>query len=79
MTEQTMQILVTGVAGFIGSHVAKRLLERGDTVVGVDNFNDYYDPQQKRSNQKRLEEFERFQLVESDVRNQDAMRTLFEQ
>ena len=74
-----MQILVTGVAGFIGSHVAKRLLERGDTVVGVDNFNNYYDPQQKRLNQKRLEEFERFQLVESDVRNQDAMRALFEQ
>ena len=38
-----MKILVTGTAGFIGFHLAKRLLERGDTVVGIDNINDYYD------------------------------------
>ena len=38
-----MQVLVTGVAGFIGSHVAHALLDRGDTVVGVDDLNDYYD------------------------------------
>ena len=42
-----MKILVTGTAGFIGSHLAKRLLERGDEVVGLDNINDYYDPQLK--------------------------------
>jgi UDP-glucuronate 4-epimerase len=38
-----MKILITGTAGFIGFHLAKRLLERGDTVVGIDNINDYYD------------------------------------
>jgi UDP-glucuronate 4-epimerase len=38
-----MKILVTGTAGFIGFHLAKRLLERGDTVIGIDNINDYYD------------------------------------
>lgn len=38
-----MKILVTGTAGFIGFHLAKRLLDRGDTVVGIDNINDYYD------------------------------------
>ena len=38
-----MKILVTGTAGFIGYHLAKKLLERGDTVVGLDNINDYYD------------------------------------
>ncbi|TAJ50422.1 MAG: NAD-dependent epimerase/dehydratase family protein, partial [Brevundimonas sp.] len=37
-------ILVTGAAGFIGMHTAERLLDRGETVIGVDNFNDYYDP-----------------------------------
>ena len=39
-----MKVLVTGAAGFIGFHVAGRLLDRGDTVVGLDNLNDYYDP-----------------------------------
>ena len=48
-------ILVTGAAGFIGSHVAQALLARGDTVVGLDNLNDYYDPARKRAN---LSEFE---------------------
>ncbi|MEM2002849.1 MAG: NAD-dependent epimerase/dehydratase family protein [Candidatus Methanomethylicaceae archaeon] len=49
-------ILVTGAAGFIGSHVAQALLARGDTVVGLDNLSDYYDPARKRAN---LEEVER--------------------
>ncbi|MBT4539726.1 NAD-dependent epimerase/dehydratase family protein, partial [Candidatus Woesearchaeota archaeon] len=43
-----MNILVTGGAGFIGFHVAKALLERGDSVIIVDNLNDYYDPQLKK-------------------------------
>jgi len=46
--------LVTGVAGFIGSHVAKRLLERGDVVIGIDNLNDYYDPALKRLRLKEV-------------------------
>jgi len=45
-----MRILVTGATGFIGSHVAEALLRRGDTVVGLDNLNDYYDPARKRAN-----------------------------
>ena len=44
-----MKILVTGAAGFIGMHVAKILLSRGDEVVGIDNLNDYYDPQLNRA------------------------------
>ena len=43
-------ILVTGAAGFIGSHTAQTLIERGDKVVGIDNLNDYYDPARKRAN-----------------------------
>ena len=49
-----MKILVTGAAGFIGSHLAQKLVERGDEIVGLDNFNDYYDPAMKRANEKRL-------------------------
>lgn len=49
-TALTKTILVTGAAGFIGSHAAVALLARGDVVVGLDNLNDYYDPQRKRSN-----------------------------
>ena len=43
-----MTVLVTGAAGFIGFHVARTLLERGESVVGIDNLNSYYDPQLKR-------------------------------
>ncbi|RME30927.1 NAD-dependent epimerase/dehydratase family protein, partial [Candidatus Woesearchaeota archaeon] len=43
-----MRVLVTGIAGFIGSHVAHALVARGDTVIGIDNFNDYYDVALKR-------------------------------
>ena len=49
--------LVTGVAGFIGSFVAQRLLERGARVVGLDDLNDYYDPELKRARLARLERF----------------------
>ncbi len=49
MSDPSRTFLVTGAAGFIGSHTAIRLLERGDHVVGLDNFNDYYDPARKRA------------------------------
>ena len=47
-------ILVTGAAGFIGMHVAERLLDRGEQVIGVDVFNDYYDPRLKAARAARL-------------------------
>lgn len=50
-----MRVLVTGAAGFIGSHLSHRLLERGDEVIGVDNLNDYYDPQLKEARLARLQ------------------------
>ena len=49
-----MKVLVTGAAGFIGSNLAEKLAKRGDEVVGLDNFNDYYDPAKKRANAARL-------------------------
>jgi len=50
-----MKVLVTGAAGFIGYHVALKLLERGDTVIGVDNLNDYYDVELKKARLASIE------------------------
>jgi len=78
----TRTFLVTGAAGFIGSHTAIRLLERGDHVVGLDNFNDYYDPARKRSNlqdvRKAAESRGRFTFVEGDIRNRALVTELFQ-
>ncbi len=68
-----MKILVTGAAGFIGSHLARKLAERGDTVVGLDNFNDYYDPAKKRVNEKRLAAYSNFRMIEADIRDRQRM------
>jgi UDP-glucuronate 4-epimerase len=62
-----MKVLVTGAAGFIGSNLAETLLKRGNTVEGIDNFNDYYDPGRKRANAVELAQYDRFQLHEVDI------------
>ena len=61
------KLLITGAAGFIGSTLVDRLLARGDTVVGLDNFNDYYDPAIKRSNLEKALKRKEFFLHELDV------------
>jgi UDP-glucuronate 4-epimerase len=71
-----MKVLVTGAAGFIGSHLAGALLARGDEVIGVDNFNDYYDPRRKRANAARLNHYERFSMIEADIRDRKRMLAL---
>ncbi len=73
-----MKVLVTGAAGFIGSHVCERLLERGDAVVGLDNFNDYYSPAAKRANAALLERRPGFRMIEGDVRDAPLVRTTCE-
>ncbi|MEW6246722.1 MAG: NAD-dependent epimerase [Nitrospirota bacterium] len=70
-------ILVTGVAGFIGYHVARRLLERGDRVLGLDNVNPYYDVRLKEARLAHLSPFERFGFVKRDLADRNAMRALF--
>ena len=61
------RVLVTGAAGFLGSHVCERLLEAGDEVVGVDCFTDYYPRAVKERNLARAREWDRFELIEADL------------
>jgi len=70
-------ILVTGAAGFIGFHVARRLLESGRSVIGVDNLNAYYAPALKEARCALLETFPRFQFVKLDLAGRDATAGLF--
>lgn len=72
-----MKVLVTGAAGFIGFHVAERLLARGDTVVGLDNLNDYYDPQLKRDRLSQLTEQKNFTFVKAELADRGALEKLF--
>ncbi len=68
-----MKTLVTGAAGFIGSHLSERLLRNGWKVVGVDNFDDFYDPKTKRQNIADCLKNKNFQLIEADIRDVHAM------
>ncbi|MEC9158244.1 MAG: SDR family NAD(P)-dependent oxidoreductase, partial [Planctomycetota bacterium] len=72
-----MRVLVTGAAGFIGAATCHRLLERGDEVVGLDDFNDYYDPSLKEARAARLEGLDRFSMVRLDCSDRPAMSSLF--
>ena len=74
-----MKILVTGTAGFIGNHLALRLLERGDEVIGVDNLNDYYDVQLKIDRLARIQDHTHFTDVRLDIADRAGMEAVFEQ
>ena len=70
-------ILVTGAAGFIGFHVAKRLLDRGERVLGIDNLNPYYDPKLKEARLAQLQKSRAFTFVHADVADTDTVQDLF--
>ena len=71
-------ILVTGVAGFIGSHTAEKLLERGETVIGIDEVNDYYDVEVKEANIRLLEEYENFTFYKTDICDKKVMDEIWQ-
>ena len=78
----TSTVLVTGAAGFIGSHVVDALVARGDTVVGLDNLNDYYDPARKRSNVAECQANAQaspgsYTFVQGDIRDRPLLETLW--
>lgn len=73
-----MKILVTGAAGFIGARLSERLLERGDTVLGYDNLNDYYDPSLKEARLRRLQPQEGFSMVRGGLEDRSALEAAFE-
>ena len=74
-----MRVLITGTAGFIGSTLAIRLLERGDEVIGIDNLNDYYDVELKKARLARVMAFEKFTDVRADIEDRERMAAIFEQ
>lgn len=72
-----MKVLITGTAGFIGSTLAMKLLQRGDEVIGVDNVNDYYDVTLKYARLDRLKSFDNFVDVREDIENVEGIAQLF--
>ena len=77
MVQDNSQILVTGAAGFIGFHVARRLLAQGRAVVGIDNLNDYYDPALKDARLRQLRDLPAFQFEQLDIADRAGMAQLF--
>jgi UDP-glucuronate 4-epimerase len=72
-----MHVMITGAAGFIGASLSLRLLERGDTVTGIDNLNDYYDVSLKEARLARLMPSAQFDFIKADISDQREMQTLF--
>ena len=70
-------ILITGSAGFIGMHLCKKLLEKGNKIIGIDNMNDYYDPTLKEMRLNKLKDFNNFSFIKEDITNQEALTKIF--
>jgi UDP-glucuronate 4-epimerase len=76
-TNQSLPVLVTGVAGFIGFHLARRLLGDDRGVIGIDNLNEYYDPTLKQARLDQLKDHDRFEFIKLDLANRLGMESLF--
>ncbi|MCL4119463.1 UNVERIFIED_CONTAM: hypothetical protein GTU68_064472 [Idotea baltica] len=72
-----MKVLVTGAAGFIGSHLSHNLLNKGYDVIGIDNFNNFYSPEVKRNNIKKLSKHKSFKFIEGSFCNKETVLKLF--
>jgi UDP-glucuronate 4-epimerase len=73
-----MKILLTGAAGFIGFHLSTLLLENSIQVIGLDNLNDYYDPELKKARLKVLEQHDNFTFHKVDLKDKPAVDNIFE-
>ena len=73
-----MKIIITGTAGFIGYSLSKKLLERGDYIIGIDNHNDYYDPEIKESRYKNLSNYKNYFHHRIDLIDQNNLNKVFE-
>lgn len=76
--DTTKRILITGAAGFIGFHLAKRLLEQGSIICGLDNINDYYDVSLKESRLALLKNFANFTFVKGNIADEVVVAHVFE-
>ena len=77
MDKNINKILVTGSAGFIGAALCLKMLERGDDIIGIDNHNDYYDPELKIARLRRLEKYSNYQHYKMDLCNQNGLEKIF--
>ena len=77
MTKNLKNIMVTGSAGFIGYSLCTKLLELGDNVIGVDNYNDYYDPKIKEARTERLKKYLNFKEYRLDLTDQKNLEDIF--
>ncbi len=77
MTNNQQTTLITGVAGFIGFHIARSLLEKGDNVVGIDNLNPYYDISLKKARLEQITSQHDFTFYHEDINNLDALKRIF--
>lgn len=74
---QYSKVILTGAAGFIGSHLAKRLLDQDIEVIGIDNINDYYDVSLKYYRLAQLEKFEKFTFIKCDIADKEKVNAIF--
>ena len=77
MNKSKNKIIVTGSAGFIGSSLCIKLLERGDSIIGIDNHNDYYDPKIKDARIERLIKYPNYKHYREDIGNQSSLDKIF--
>ena len=77
MNKNKKKIIVTGSAGFIGYSLCMKLLERGDELLGIDNHNDYYDPNLKKSRVKRLLKYKNYKHFKLDIANKKSVNSIF--
>ena len=77
MNSDINKVIVTGSAGFIGFSLCKKLLERGDNIIGIDNHNDYYDPKLKNERLERLTKYSNYKHYKVDLSNRQSLDEIF--